>query len=110
MTSLEIQKHVDSTLARIGLEKVSHGFVMHRQFAEDLFTMGLQFDKKFFKFNLVEEIAGSDRPRGVELAFPREGESREDDLAEIVLNAFLDAHGIGDGVGVVVVGCDRIKL
>src|SRR5882672_2618892 len=110
MASLEIQKYVDGALARIRLEKVSHGFVMHGQFAEDLFTMGLQFDEKFFKFNLVEEIAGSDRPRGIELAFSREGESREDDFPEIVLNPFLDAHRIGDSVGLIVVGCDRIKL
>src|SRR6266850_7919809 len=98
MSSLEIQKDVDGALARIRLEKVSHGFVMHGQFAKDLFTMGLQFDEEFLKFCLVKDIARSDGPGGIELAFSREGESCEDDLAEIVLNTLLDAHGIGDGV------------
>jgi len=35
---------------------VSHGFVMHGQFAEDLFTMGLQFDEKFFNLILSKRL------------------------------------------------------
>ena len=44
MASLEIQEYVDGMLVRIRLEKVSHGLVMHWQFAEDLLAMGLQLD------------------------------------------------------------------
>ena len=57
MSSLEIQKDVNGALVRVRLEKMSHRFIMHGQFAENLFTMGLQFDEKFFKFCLVEKIA-----------------------------------------------------
>src|SRR6267378_2275817 len=106
--SLEIQKYVDGALAGVRLEKVSHGFVMHGQFAEHLFTMRLKFDEKFFEFCLVKDIARSDGPSGIGFAFGREGKSGEDDFSEIVLNTFLDAHCIGDSVGLIVVGCDRI--
>src|SRR6266446_5537619 len=108
--SLEIQKYVDGALAGIRLEEVSHGFVMHRQFAEDLFTMRLKFNEKFFEFCLIKDIARSDGPSGIEFAFGRERESREDDSPEIILNTFLNAHSIGDSVGLIVVGCDWIEL
>src|SRR6267143_96270 len=108
--SLEIQKYVDGVLAGIRLEEVSHGFVMHGQLAEDLFTMRLKFNEKFFEFCLVKDIARSDGPSGIEFAFGRARESREDDFPEIVLNPFLDAHCIRDGMGLIVVGCDRIEL
>src|SRR5258708_27527278 len=110
MDSFEIQKDVDGTLVRMRLEKVPHGLVMHGQFAENLFTMRQQFDEEFLKFCLVEEIARSDGPSGIKLAFGREGESCEDDLAEIVWNTFQYAHYIGDGVGLIVIACDRIEL
>src|SRR6266850_446102 len=108
--SLEIQKHLDGALAGIRLEEVSHGFVMYGQFAEDLSTMRLKLNEKFFEFCLVKDIARSDGPSGIEFAFGREGESREDDFPEIVLNTFLNAHCIGNSVGLIVVGCDRIEL
>src|ERR1700730_12704861 len=102
---LKIQEYVNRALGGVFLQKVADGFIVHRQFAEDLLGVALQFLENFLEFCLVEDICGGDWPGGVELAFSSERKPREHHLAEVILKPFLNTHDIGDRVSLIIIGC-----
>src|SRR6266851_7775970 len=108
--SLEVQENVNCRFGRIGLQPMANGFVVQRQFAENLFLVGLQFAEDFLIFCFVENVARSDRPSGVELSFGSGRKPRQHHFAKVVLRALLNAHGIRDSVRLIVVRRDRIDF
>src|SRR6266436_1136124 len=94
--SLEIQKNIHGALACVCLQPMADVIVMHRQFAEDLLLMPLQFCQQFLELCLVENITGGDRPRGMQLSLGGRRNPSKNHFAEAILRAFLDGHGIGN--------------
>src|SRR5437879_12708022 len=79
--SLEIQKHIHGALGCICLQPVANVIVVHRQFAEDLLLMCLEFCQKFLELCLVENISCRDRPCAASLSIGRGGNSSEKHVA-----------------------------
>src|SRR5712691_6672229 len=108
--SLEVQEDINCRFGGIGLQPMANGFVVQRQFAENLFLVGLQFAENFLIFYLVENVVRSDRPGGVKLSFGSGRKPRQHHFAEVVLGALLNAHGIRDSVRLIVIRRDRIDF
>src|SRR5437870_2170281 len=108
--SLEVQKHVDRSGARIGFEPVANAFIVERQLAEDLFLMQLQFRQNLFVFRLVEDLTLRDGPRGMQLFFSGRREAGQHHFAEPILRAFVNGDGIRNRVRRFVKGGNRVDL